>query len=274
MNNIGFLGGGNMAYAIIKGILKSGLYSKEKVLVTDRSEERRQFLKEDLGIVVLDSNEELLKNSEGVLFAVKPQNMSEVMAEVNPFCRGEQVFLSICAGTLASTIENGLKNDDNEKPRVVRIMPNTPALIGEGMAGIAGGTYASDADIQIAKKIFDAVGSAVIITEAEMNGLTAVTGSGPAFLFYFIEGLVKCALEEGFSEEQSKEMVLQMVFGAASLARTSEHSPAELRRMVTSPGGLTAKGIESLENDDFHKVLKNCIIATKKRGEELEKEAS
>lgn len=269
---LGFLGGGNMAEAIINGIVESKLLASSDIYVTDMSPERRVLLSEKFGVTALDNNRELLARAGTILFAVKPQGMRSVMEEIRSAATAEHLFLSICAGTRCATIEAGLSHDAAPRPRVVRIMPNTPAMIGLGMAGICGGTHARTEDMALPRRIFEAVGKVAMIDEAQMDALTAVSGSGPAYLFYLIESMIDGARALGFDEQTAKTMVNQTILGAATLATQSPKSAAELRAAVTSPGGTTAAGIHVLETHKVRDAVAECLLAARNRGEELSRQ--
>lgn len=271
IQTLGFIGGGNMAEAIIRGILSKGLFKPQQIVATDKSGERRDYLAKTFGIPVLSSNKEVLEKADAVLFAVKPQNIVDVMTDLRDHIRKDQLFLSILAGTRAATIEAGLASPQFPRPRVVRVMPNTPALVGMGMAGISGGTNATEADVDLAQSIFSSVGKVIVIEEVQMDAMTALSGSGPAYLFYVIESLIEAGVEIGFSAEESEEIVLQMVLGSAVLARESGKPVEELRRQVTSPGGTTAAGIAVLDAREVRDDFIAAVVAAEERGQQLGK---
>jgi pyrroline-5-carboxylate reductase len=266
---LGFIGGGNMAEVILKVVIFEGFAFGKNIFVTDVNAERRQYLDQTTGARVLQHNSEVLRRSSIVLFAVKPQNMNDVMAEVKEAGTPDHLFLSICAGTPTTKIEAGLKTENNPEPRVIRIMPNTPAMIGQGVAGICKGQFARDEDLDFPFKVFNAVGAALKMPEEMMDAVTGLTGSGPAYVFYLIESLVEAGIKVGFTEDQSKEMVLQMVLGSATLAFKSDRSPAELRRAVTSPGGTTQAGFEVMKDRKIKEALIDTVEAATKRSKEL-----
>jgi pyrroline-5-carboxylate reductase len=271
INTLGFIGGGNMAEAIIRGVLGQGLLTGEQILVTDKNPERRRWLRDNFPVTVVDDNQSVVRGSNAVLFAVKPQNMKEVMEEIRVACHGGQLFLSICAGTKSASIEAGLAGESHPQPRVVRIMPNTPALIGMGMAGISRGAFATDQDLDFTLSVFRAVGEVLVIGEEQMDAMTALSGSGPAYLFYFIESLIEAGAEIGFTPEDSEKIVLQMILGSAKLAHVSGKPVEELRRQVTSPGGTTAAGIAVLEEREVKDDFVAAVVAAEQRGQQLGK---
>lgn len=266
---LGFIGFGNMAEAILKGILSNNVLAAENIVVTETSEIRLQHLRENYPVAVADGAVDLLGRVDVVLFAVKPGNMASLMADIAPKVRPGHLFLSVCAGVRTRTMEDGLRSSECPAPRVVRVMPNTPALIGAGMAGICGGAHVLDGDMELPFEIFRAVGEAVPVEETLMDSVTALTGSGPAYVFYLIESLIEGGTRLGFDREVAREMVLQMVLGSARLAKESGREPEELRRAVTSPGGTTAAGIAVLEERQVREAFQACLLAAEARGREL-----
>jgi pyrroline-5-carboxylate reductase len=273
IKTLGFIGGGNMAEAIIRGILAKGIFSGDQIVVTDKSGERRDFLAKTFPIRVVPTNLDVLTQADAIMFAVKPQNVVDVMTELRDHLKKDYLFLSILAGTRAATLEAGLRSDKFPRPRVVRVMPNTPALIGMGMAGISRGTHATDSDVETAKSIFNSVGKVIVIEEVQMDAMTALSGSGPAYLFYVIESLIEAGVEIGFSSAESEKIVLQMVVGSAMLARESGKPVEELRRQVTSPGGTTAAGIAVLDSREVRDDFIAAVVAAEQRGQQLGKQS-
>ncbi|MEO8376547.1 MAG: pyrroline-5-carboxylate reductase [Candidatus Sumerlaeota bacterium] len=266
---LGFIGAGNMAEALIRGLIDKGVYTAAQIGITDVSSERTGFLVKQFGVSVCDGNIDLINNSATVLFAVKPQIIPSVLTEVQEISRPDQLFISIIAGTRAASIESGLQNTRNKKPRLVRVMPNTPALVGLGVSGICAGANATTEDLQTAEAICSAVGITTRVDESLMDGVTALTGSGPAYIFYVIEALIDAGVKIGFEPTQARDMVLQMVLGAATLAKNSDKSPQELRRAVTSPKGTTEAGVNVLDQEKVKEIVMRCVEAAEARGKEL-----
>jgi pyrroline-5-carboxylate reductase len=273
INKLGFIGGGNMAEAIVRGLLDKKMMQGSQLIMTDKSPQRLKWLRETFPLTVVDDNHAVLSEADAVLFAVKPQNMAEVLSEIREDARPEHLFMSICAGTRARTIEEGLAKGGHEKPRVIRIMPNTPALIGEGMAGLSRGAHASQEDLDFALSVFRAVGEVLVIDEDQMDAMTALSGSGPAYVFYVIESLIEAGVEIGFSAEDAEKIVLKMVLGSAKLAHVSGKPVEELRRQVTSPGGTTAAGIAVLDEREVRDDFIAAVVAAELRGQQLGKGA-
>lgn len=269
-NSLGLIGGGNMAEAIIRGLLTKRVCAPSELAVSDVSEARLGFLRGAFpGVTVVSESAAVLAVSQTVLFAVKPQTMPSLLPTLAPSTHSSQLFLSICAGTRCATIEAGLSSPANPHPRVVRIMPNTPALIGLGVAGICGGAHATADDLALAQRLFEAVGTVTMVPEAMMDAVTALTGSGPAYVFYLMESLIDGAVAVGFDRAEADRMVRQLLLGSATLAAQSDKSPEELRRAVTSPGGTTAAGVAVLEAREVKAAVVACVAAAEARGREL-----
>ena len=266
---LGFIGGGTMAEAIMGGVIDKQLLSPDAVFVTDIREERRQYLSENTRANVAADNATVMEKANVILFATKPQDLETVLGEIAPRARPDQVFLSICAGKRTATIEEGLETEKNPRPRVIRIMPNTPARISMGMAGICKGAHAEEEDVATARKIFQAVGEAEIVAESLMDGVTAIAGSGPAYAFFLMECMVEAGVKAGFDREQAARMVRQTFLGAANLAAQSGKTPEQLRRDVTSPGGTTAAAFDVLEERRVREAIVECVGAAEQRAKEL-----
>jgi pyrroline-5-carboxylate reductase len=262
---IGFLGAGNMAEALIGGILGRGLARPEQVFISDIRPERLEELATRLGVRPAPSNRDLVRDCRTVVFAVKPQNVRDVCREIAPSASRDVLFISICAGVSTAFFESLLGG----AARVLRVMPNTPALIGCGASALAPGRHADDHDLTAGRLLFEAVGITIVVEESLLDAVTGLTGSGPAYVFYLIEALIEAGIEQGLDPRDSANMVMQMVWGAARLARESTRPPAELRKAVTSPGGTTAAGLDVLCEGDFAGLLKRCVARATERGREL-----
>ncbi|HMZ51341.1 MAG TPA: pyrroline-5-carboxylate reductase [Candidatus Sumerlaeota bacterium] len=266
---LGFIGAGNMAEALIRGLIDKGVYTADEIAITDVSADRTALLGRQFGVATCGSNGALVRECAVVLLAVKPQVVAAVLEEVKNDSRPDQLFISIIAGTRSAKIENGLRNAGNEKPRLVRVMPNTPALVGLGVSGICAGANATAEDLQTTESICNAVGITTRVDESLMDAVTALTGSGPAYIFYVIEALIEAGVKVGFTPEQAHGMVLQMVLGAATLAKNSDKSPQELRRAVTSPKGTTEAGGTVLDQERVKEIFARTVEAAERRGKEL-----
>lgn len=264
---IAFLGAGNMAEALVKGLLSAGLVNKEQITVSDIRKERIDYFSNVLKIQSVADNKKIIEDRDIIFISVKPQNIEEVLEEISKLVKASQHVISIVAGITTKYIESKFK----EKVPVIRAMPNTPALIGAGMTAICRGRFATDAQLELAKKIFNAVGKTVVVEESLIDAITGLSGSGPAYVFAIIEALVEAGVEVGLSEEEALPLVTQTVFGAAKLLLETGESPAILREKVTSPGGTTAAGLKVFEQTDLRKIIKDAVKAAVARAKELSK---
>ncbi|MEF3168401.1 MAG: pyrroline-5-carboxylate reductase [Deltaproteobacteria bacterium] len=269
METIGFIGGGQMAEALVKGIIKADVAKAEAITVSDPSVERRRHLAEVHGVRAVQENLEVIRTSRLIVLAVKPQVMGAVLGEIAPSVTAYHLVVSIAAGVRIETLETALP----EGSRVVRVMPNTPALVGAGAAGISPGRHATKADLDSVSRIFQSVGISVLVPEDKLDAVTGLSGSGPAYVFGFIEALVEGGVREGLPRHVSRELAIQTVFGAALLARETGRHPAELRDMVTSPGGTTVEGLRILEIGAFRGLVMDAVSAAADRARELGREA-
>jgi pyrroline-5-carboxylate reductase len=277
-HSIGFLGGGNMAEAMIHGILRSEMVPPAKITVCDKRPDRLHHLTEEFGIGTCDDPWKLLGEAELIVLAVKPQDVGELLAALtdaaragSPLARAPR-FITICAGVSTARLERelGPLMPGGETPSVVRVMPNTPALIDEGAAVVAGGTRASRDDIGTGMALMDAVGLAIELPEEHMDAVTALSGSGPAYVFALVEEMIKAGEAVGLPFEAARRLTLQTVVGAALLARDSEESASELRRRVTSKGGTTEAAIDVFHRYGFADMIREAVRAARDRAIDLD----
>ncbi len=256
---IGFIGGGNMAEAIIGGMK----VSKEDIVVSDKREDRLQYLKEKFGIKTTSNNTEVCEMADLILLAVKPQNMDEVVREIRDLLHEEHLVVSIAAGI-------GLKwlCDSLQSRRIIRVMPNTPALVGEGMSVVSAAEGVSEEDIQRVMDIFGSIGDVIIMDEAKMDAVTALSGSGPAFVAEFIEAMIEAGVREGVTYQEASRLVVQTVKGTVEMLKAGI-STHEIKKIVTSPGGTTAEGLYRLQKGSLKAILKEAIEAARRRSQEL-----
>lgn len=266
MNKIGFIGGGKMATAIIKGIINSNWCEAKNIFVSDKNEEALKVLKENYGVETCSSNEEVVKSAEIILFAVKPFVLRDVLNEIKPFVTKSHTVLSIAAGISINTIEEIL----GEVP-VVRIMPNTPALVNEGMSAVCKGTFAEDVQAKIAREIFQNVGKVIDSEEKYIDIITAISGSGPAFYYYVIDEIAKAGEKLGLDYETCLKLSAQTALGSAKMIMESGVNPEQLIINVTTPGGCTAVGNDVLRENKTSDILFDTIEKTAKKAFELGK---
>ncbi|MEI6633594.1 MAG: pyrroline-5-carboxylate reductase [Chlamydiota bacterium] len=265
---IGFVGGGNMAEAIIRSLLDAGLCLASDIRVSDTRRERSAHLHGSFGVEAVEANGKCVAMSDIVILAIKPQNMGAVLDELSrEGISPGRLVLSIAAGITTASIERALGGE----AAVVRVMPNTPALIGEGMSIWARGSRVGERDAEYARCILGALGKEIEVGEELMNAATALSGSGPAYVFYLLEAMEKAGEELGFTAAQALAISTQTVIGAARLVETSAQHPDELRRKVTSPGGTTAAAIRVLDEKGVRKSFIAAIKAACARADELSK---
>jgi pyrroline-5-carboxylate reductase len=265
MKKLGFIGAGNMAGALVNGLLETKRYRPRDLWVSDTEAKQRRRLARTYGVGIAPDNAALVAESAVVVLAVKPQVMHAVLTEIQPLV-GRQLFVSIAAGVPTARLEAGL----GRRARVVRAMPNTPALVGAGMTVIVRGRAATSADERLAAAIFGGVGDVVRVRdETLMDAVTGLSGSGPAYVYRFAEGLIEGAVAEGLPEPIARQLAYQTIRGAAVMLQETGRSPADLRAMVTSPGGTTLAGLQTLEARDFATVVADGVRAATRRSREL-----
>jgi pyrroline-5-carboxylate reductase len=271
----GFIGAGNMAEAIIAGMTGTGLFMADSIIACDKSKERLISLEEKYGIRISESNRDVFLKSNIVILAVKPQNMKEVLEEIKPDQKvcDRKIIISIAAGIKTGFIEKILFSgiDENQKNlfAVSRTMPNTPGLAGAGITGICFNSSMSEEDIQTVRNIFGSIGKIIPCSEDAMDAVTAMTGSGPAYVFYFIESMMEAGKKLGFTEEESLFLAIETVKGSVKLMESSSESPEILRKKVTSPGGTTEAGIGKMESCGVKKGIVEGVLAAAERSAEL-----
>ena len=259
------IGGGNMGEVLARGIISAGLTDAGDVIISDLARERLDYLSRNYGVNVTGNNSEALENAAVVILAVKPQNMGDVLREISGSVRGDELFISIAAGIPLSFLEENLGG----KVRVIRVMPNTPALIGAGAAALAPGGYATENDLALARAIFDSVGISIIVKEDLIDAVTGLSGSGPAYGFMIIEALKEGGVKMGLGEDIALTLAAQTILGAAKLCLLGDKTPSELTSMVTSPGGTTIEGIKALERGRLKETLISAVEAATFRSKEL-----
>ena len=266
---LGFIGGGNMAEAMIKGLLSASFIEAKNIFVSEPSEAKRDTLHAEYKIKVSADNRELVKKCDILILAVKPQIFQEVLVDICSLVDSDKLVISIAAGVPISIIDDALRGDKNKKFSIVRTMPNTPALVQEGVTAIASGKHVNKTDVKIAHRIFEAVGRTVDVEEDQLDAVTGLSGSGPAYIFMLIEALSDAGVKMGLSREVSNTLTIQMVLGSAKLARESGKHPGELKDMVTSPGGTTISGLHALEEGSLRTTLMNAVEDATLRSREL-----
>ncbi len=260
MPTIGFIGGGNMAASLIGGLINAGTTASD-ITVAEPAEQQRQALETRFDINTTADNKTILSN-EIVVLAVKPQLLKQVCQQLDNNSQSGQLFISIAAGIKSIDINRWL----NDGQCIVRCMPNTPALVQCGASGLFANERVSNEQKQQAETIMQAVGLVIWVdNEEQLNAVTAVSGSGPAYFFLMMEAMQQAGEELGLSDETAQQLVLQTALGAARMAMESEFSPAELRQMVTSKGGTTEQAILSFQSAGYEKIVSAALKAANDR---------
>jgi pyrroline-5-carboxylate reductase len=297
MKKLGFIGGGNMAEALIRGLLARRVLAPSDLIASDIDHNRRQRLKRIFKIDVTGDNSEIVRNARALLIAVKPQNIDEALAELKagaefpssqdltrtagpprrgkakpqqrmakPVALQERLFISIAAGITITRLSGAL----GTHARIIRVMPNAPAMVGEGMAAIVRGAAATRADETFALKIFNAVGDAIALKDETMlDAVTALSGSGPAYVYLFAKAMADAAVAEGLPADLSLRMALRTIRGAESNMRQSKLDANELIRVVASPGGTTEAALHKFAESGFSDIVAGAVHAAAERSREL-----
>ena len=265
---IAFIGAGNMGQALVKGLLKKGIIESRDIMVSDLDKEKLRVAGE-LGVTIAKDSGEAVEKGEIVILSVKPKDIEGVLKGIagvfKPAVPPFPLIISIAAGITTAYIEERLGKDIP----VVRVMPNTPALVGEGISAVSRGRFASELEEGIAEEIFRAVGDVVKVREELMDAVTALSGSGPAYVFAVMENMVEAGIKEELSPELARRLVSQTVLGAVRMAMETGEELSVLRKMVTSPGGTTAAALQVFKRKGLGEILAEGIKAAAKRAEEL-----
>jgi pyrroline-5-carboxylate reductase len=261
---LGIIGCGNMAEAIARGVLGGNFLPHSAVVASDVVFGRRQHFTRNLGITTAADNA-VPAGCPRVLLAVKPQKMAEVLGEIAPAVSPNATVISIAAGITTSYLDEGLGG----RGRIVRVMPNTPMLVGAGISAIAAGPRAEKSDLRWVEKLFGVCGRTVVVDEKMMDAVTAVSGSGPAYIFYLLEAMIEAGVAEGLDADSAKLLAEQTCAGASRLMLETGQQPQALRAQVTSPGGTTQRAIETMEAAGVKDALIRAIRAAAQCSREL-----
>jgi len=260
---IGFIGAGNMGEALVRSLVQAG-WAPQRLLLADPKAERLAELADRLGVTTMTDNAALVEQCDTVVLAVKPQMLDAVLAPLSP-AWGGRLLISLLAGVDTARLEALLPDD----ARVVRTMPNTPALVGEGATAICAGRNATAADLERTRQLFAAAGVVCEVPEAQMDAVTGLSGSGPAYVFAVIEALADGGVAEGLPRDTALKLAAQTVLGAARLVRDGGEHPAVLKDRVCSPGGTTIAGMKALEESGLRAALQRAVSAATRRSREL-----
>jgi pyrroline-5-carboxylate reductase len=264
-HSIGFIGAGNMAEALIRGLVRGNHVPAASVAASGPRQERLDELRRDYGIDVTTHNREIVQRCGVVVLAVKPQILDKVLREVGDQLKPGALVVSIAAGIDTETIEESLPDG----VRVVRAMPNTPALVGAGATAVSAGKHASESDLKTARALFDAVGITVELEESQLDAVTGLSGSGPAYIFLILEALADAGVKVGLARRNAQLLAAQTVMGSAKLLLETNEHPGRLKDMVTSPGGTAIAGLHTLEQGGLRTTLINAVETATKRAREL-----
>lgn len=262
---IGFIGAGRMAEAIVRGLINAGV-DKASISVSDTDAGRRELFEKDFGVTASDDNK-LAAGADVVLLAVKPYVVADVLDEVGGDIGPGQMVVSIAAGVTTGAIESKLKPG----VPVVRVMPNTPCLVGEGASALAGGEYADEGHLDTVSEIFSSAGKVVRVKEQQIDAVTGLSGSGPAYVYTMIEALTEGGEDAGLERETAALLAAQTVLGAARMVIETGVEPDELRRRVMTPGGTTVAGMAVLDEKGFVPAVKSAVKAAAERSFEIGK---
>ena len=262
---IGFIGSGKMATALASGLVEAGVFTPDQVMGSDKLAEARDAFAGAVGARTTDNNAAILETCDIIVLAVKPQHADALLAEIGSGFTPRHLVISILAGVPTSRIERFLPDGC----RVIRTMPNTPMLVGKGAAALCKGSHARYEDLALAREIFESAATVIVVDEPQIDAVTAVSGSGPAYFFYLVEAIIEGGIREGLPPEQAAELARQTFVGAAELLAASGRSAADLRKDVTSPGGTTQAAIESLDAAGTRRIVADAVRAAAQRSREL-----
>jgi len=264
---LGIIGCGKMGRTLLGGILEAGLVQASDVTVHDAWMEAAESAASDLGVVTVDCNAAVIEATDTVLLCVKPQTFAEMLGQLREANAEDRLLISIAAGVRIATIEEL----SGGRHRVVRVMPNTPSLVGKGASAFAVGQSTRGEDAETTRQLLGAVGYVTQVTEDQLDAVTALSGSGPAYIFAMIESLVAAGIEQGLDAQVAHDLAANTVAGAAAMVLQGSDSPTRLRENVTSPNGTTFAALESLRAADFDGIVRQAVAAACERSKELGK---
>lgn len=255
-----------MAEAIARGLVRGGVFNPAQLVAADPSPQRRSIFANELKIECVDGARAAAENAPVILLSVKPQQMIEVLRSIAPVVTEGALVISIAAGVSTASIDAQISE---RRCRIVRAMPNTPMLVGEGMVVLSPGPRASADDLEVARRLFAPAATVIELPEDKLDAVTALSGSGPAYFFYLVEQMIAAGIDMGLSPKDARTLASCTAAGAGRMLATSSESPQELRRRVTSPGGTTEAAISYMESQHMGQVIINAVKAAQRRGTEL-----
>ena len=256
LKKIGFIGCGNMGSAMVGGLVNSGFSSPSNIIVSTRTEESAKLIQEKYNVNVTTNNEEVVKNSDVIFLAVKPNMYAKVIGELRKDLLQEKLIITIAAGITISDMEALI----SDKARIIRTMPNTPALVGEGMSAICPNNNVLDEELKLVIDMYNSFGECVELEEKDFHGFIALCGSSPAYVFIFIEAMADAAVKLGIPRKKAYRMAAQSVLGSAKMVLDTEQHPGELKDMVCSPSGTTIDAVVELEKQGFRSSIIEAMI--------------
>ena len=262
---IAFIGAGNMAEALVKGLLRAHVAEPHEIVCSDRREERGPELAQRYGVRFTTSNREAVEQADVIVLSVKPQVMNKLLVEIAPALSQRKLVISIAAGVPIAAIERKVGHG----MRIIRTMPNTPALVGAGATALVAGEHATQEDLRQARSLFDAIGKTVVVDEPLLDAVTGLSGSGPAYIFLIIEALSDAGVKVGLPRVTALELAAQTVLGSAKLLIETGDHPGRLKDQVTSPGGTAIAGLHTLEAGGLRTTLMDAVEAATNRSREL-----
>lgn len=264
---LGLIGCGRMGGALIAGAIRSGITTPENLLLSSRTTDSATQLAQSTGGKVAANHAEVIQHSDLVLLGCKPHQVVTILEEINTQLPGNTAIVSVAAGITLQTMENACPDGT----RILRAMPNTPCMIGKGATGITAGTHATESDKENTRALMESVGTAVITTESQLDAVTGLSGSGPAYIYTMIKALTNQGIAEGLHHKDALNLATQTVLGAAEMVKATGKSPQELIDQVTSPGGTTLAGLKTLADGGFDQLVADCVHAATERSREIAK---
>ncbi|QTA92604.1 pyrroline-5-carboxylate reductase [Desulfonema magnum] len=274
---IGFIGSGNMGEAFVGALIQSGIFSPSTIYVSDISEERLNMMRGTYGIHTMNNNVRLFSECDIVVLAIKPQQMNQILSQISGQegygISDRKLVISIAAGIPIRKIEallySPLDDGSRQKLPIIRVMPNTPALVLSGMSGMSANAYVTADEVTMTKTILEAMGKVVEFKEEELDAVTGLSGSGPAYVFYLAESMTQAGINVGLDPNDAAVLTLATLEGAVQLMKARDESPEELRRKVTSPGGTTEAALKVMEENKVRQNIIDAIAAATRRSKEL-----
>ncbi len=262
---IGFIGAGAMAEAILAGIIKAKLVHPDHVVISDINAQRLAYLTDLYNVRAVEDNNMVVQKADVIILAVKPYLVKDVLTGVASSISDRHLLISVAAGLSTGYLASCLK----ERVPIVRVMPNTPSLVGAGASALSAGESVSDEAMELAKSLFDSVGRSVIVRESDMDAVTGISGSGPAYMYLIIEALADAGVKAGLARSTAIELAAQTMMGAAKMVLETGDHPAVLKDKVTTPGGTTITGLHVLEQGNIRATLIDAVLAAARRSQEL-----